>query len=95
MKVTKHAKQRMKERCGFTKGSADRMAQRALDVGMKHSDCTGNLKKYVDKLYLSNKTANNIRLYGGKSYIFHNDILITVIPIPSNLCKYVKKVGKR
>lgn len=84
----------MKERCGFTKGSADRMAQRALDFGMKHNECSGKLKRYVDSLYFANKTANNIRLFGEKAYIFHNDTLITVLQVPRNLCKFVKKVEK-
>ena len=58
---------------------------------MTHSETTGNLKKWVDSLYFYNETANQVRLYGDKAYIFHNQELITVIQIPQNLVKFVKR----
>lgn len=94
MVVTKHAKQRMKKRCGLNEKSADRMAKVALEKGLRHKDLTGNLKKWVDRLYFYNETANNIRLYGDKAYIFHGDKLITVIQIPHNLVKEADKLRK-
>ena len=45
MIVTKHAKQRIKQRCGVNKKSADRMAKIAYENGVKHSELTGNLRK--------------------------------------------------
>ena len=45
MVVTKHAKQRMKKRCGLNEKSADRLAHIALKKGLHHKDLTGNLKK--------------------------------------------------
>ena len=85
MIVTKHAKRRMKQRCGIGKKSAERMAKIVFDKGLKHCDLNGNLKRWVDSLYFRNQTANQIRLYGDAAYIFHNNTLITVIPIPDNL----------
>lgn len=93
--VTKHAQKRLKERCGVNKKSAERMAQKAYEFGITHSETTGNLKKWVDSLYFYNKTANQIRLYGDKAYIFHNQKLITVIQIPHNLVKFVKRRDKQ
>lgn len=58
MKVTKHAKQRMKERCGLNKKSTDRMAEIAYQNGLQHKELSGNLKKWVDGLYLYKQTAN-------------------------------------
>ena len=95
MIVTKHAKQRMKQRCGINEKSTDRMAKIAFEKGLKHSDLTGNLKKWVDGLYFYNKNANNIRLYGDKAYIFRNTKLITVIQIPHNLVKEADKLRKQ
>lgn len=94
MIVTKHAKQRMKQRCGINEKSTDRMAKIAFEKGLKHSDLTGNLKKWVDSLYFRKCTANQIRLYGDKAYIFHNTKLITVIQIPHNLVKEADKLRK-
>lgn len=94
MIVTKHAKQRMKERSGLKSKSIDRMAAVAYEKGLRHSDLTGNLKKWVDSLYFKNRAANQIRLYGDKAYIFQNEKLITVIQIPHNLVKEVVRIGK-
>ena len=94
MIVTKHAKQRMKERCGLKSKSTERMAAVAYEKGMKHGDLSGNLKKWVDSLYFKNRTANQIRLYGDKAYIFQNEKLITVLQIPQNLLKETNKLRK-
>lgn len=94
MIVTKHAKQRMKQRNGLNNKAVDRMADIAYEKGLKHGDLSGNLKKWVDKQYFYNRMANQIRLYGDKAYIFQNEKLITVIQIPHNLVKEVVRIGK-
>nr|DAY91531.1 MAG TPA: hypothetical protein [Caudoviricetes sp.] len=40
-------------------------------------------------MYFYNQTANNIRLYGDKAYIFAGSTLVTVIQIPPDLLKYM------
>lgn len=95
MVVTNHAKQRAKERCGINKKSTERIANKALENGIKHYECNGCLKKWVDKQYLSYGKANNIRLYGNNAYLFHNEILITILQIPNNLIKNVKQIKER
>lgn len=95
MRITKHAKERMKKRCGLNEKSSERLAKIAYERGLKHNDLTGNLKKWVDKQYFYNKTANQIRLYGDKAYIFQNEKLITVIQIPHNLVKEVVRVSRK
>lgn len=94
MHVTNHARKRMRERCGFNKSSCDRMAKKALTEGIPHSQTKGCLNKWVTSLYFKNKTANNIRLYGDKAYIFHDTALITILPIPSNLAHNLKTMTK-
>jgi hypothetical protein len=94
MIVTKHAKQRLKQRCGLNEKSSDRMAAVAYEKGLRHSDLTGNLKKWVDSLYFKNEIENQIRLYGDKAYIFHDTKLITVLRIPHNLVKEVMRISR-
>lgn len=94
MKISKHAKRRMKERCGFNRKSKERMARKAFYEGIKHGQTKGRLRKWVDKLYFSNTKANNIRLHGGKAYIFAGKTLITVIQIPANLMRDFKTMVK-
>ena len=94
-KITKHAEKRAKERCGINDKAIERMAEKVLKDGIKHKDCTGQIKKWVDKLYLEEKVANNIRLYGDKAYLFKRTTLITIIQIPNNLVNRVKTIQAR
>lgn len=92
--VTNHAKQRTKDRLGVSKKMADKMANKALEHGITHSMAKGNLKGYLDKLYLKHKTANNLRVYNRKVYLFDRGILITIINLPNNLIKIADKIQK-
>lgn len=92
--VTDHAKQRTKDRLGVSKKIANKVASKALEHGITHASAKGNLKSYLDKLYLSHKTANNIRVYNRKIYIFDGHILITVLNLPNNLIKIADKLQK-
>lgn len=85
IQVSKHAETRLHERCGINRKSAQRIAEKAFNEGIQHSQTKGNLKKWITSLYFNNKAANNIRLYGDKAYIFGGETLITVLQIPSNL----------
>lgn len=81
--VTAHAKKRLKERCGVTKNSALKMAERAFTKGIAFENASTELKKYISSVYLCHgKMCNNIRIYGNMVYIFDNRTLITVYPIP-------------
>lgn len=85
IKVSRHAYERLHERCGLSRKAAIRMAEKAFYTGMKHSDTKGQINRWITSLYFNNKNANNIRLYGNFVYIFCNKILVTVLEIPNNL----------
>lgn len=93
--VTKHAEKRLRERMGLGKKAVQRAAEMAFDKGIKHAETTGNLNKWITSLYFNNKTANNIRLYNDKAWIFVGKNLITVLQIPASLKKSVKDVLNR
>ena len=94
LKVTKHAKLRLKQRCGIKKRGARQAVKRVLQNGIPHSQTTGRLNKWMTGLYFRSKGANNILLYGDKVYIFRNKVLITVFPIPDDLCQDMKNMIK-
>lgn len=94
-KISQHSEARLKERCGLNKSSMNRIADKAYKYGVTHSEATGNLKKWMDRLYLSYERSNNTRLYGDKAYLFHNNFLITVIQIPNNLLHMALKLQKK
>lgn len=89
--LTEHARSRLKERCGLNKSSLQKMADRAFEEGISHKETVGTLNRWITSLYMQNKTANNIRLYGDKAYLFRGKVLITVIQIPSRLRNHPKR----
>lgn len=93
--ITKHAEERLKERIGLGKKALQRAAEAAYEKGVKHSETTGNLNKWVTSLYFRNPEANNIRLYNDKAWIFAGQKLITVIQVPASLKKSLKKTIDR
>lgn len=95
VEITDHARKRMKERCGFKKGTQDKMAEKAFVMGIQHSQTKGRLNKWITSLYFNNKRANNIRIYGDYAYIFCNNSLITVFAIPIDLRKDKDKMIKK
>lgn len=94
-RTTYHAQQRVKDRLGLSKKLADKKAQEALDYGIRHKDTKGNLNRYLTGLYFNNKAANNIRVYNQKVYIFADELVITVLNLPHNLCAAADKIQKR
>ena len=85
--VTNHAKHRMRERAGITKGKALSMSRRIIDTGITHAEAKGDLKKLMDGIYLAKLSANNMRYYGGALYIFSGYILITVFNVTDDINK--------
>ena len=92
--VTNHGEQRVKDRLGLSKKLADKISQKALEHGIKHSETKGSLKRYIDALYLKHKKANNIRIYHRKVYLFKEEILITVLNLPNRYSAITDKLQK-
>lgn len=82
MHVTKHARRRIVKLVGMKKSSTHKDAQRAWKRGIRHNETEGSLRRYIDYLYLSHRTANNIRIYNSHVYLFAGQTLVTVIPLP-------------
>lgn len=88
--ITTHAFQRSKERMNWPKKVLEKMAEKAFEKGIKHSDTKGRLNKYIAGLSFKYKQGNNIRIYGQDVFLFHSNTLITVFRVPNNLLKNVK-----
>ena len=63
VRTTRHSAERTKNRVGLSKKLTDKNAQRAFDYGLTHAETKAGLCRYLDKLYLPNGTANNMRVY--------------------------------
>ena len=86
---------RIKERCGLPKKAVERSATLALQKGLSHKESTGSLKRYFDYLFLSHKKGSNIRLYGNHVYIFTQNSLVTVLPLPNEHKKSLLKAFEK
>lgn len=87
--LTQHAIERARERAGWTVDALQKMADRALEEGMTHAEARGQLKRYLDALYLRHGTANNLRIHGLFVFVFHASTLITFMHVPANLRLHV------
>lgn len=91
--ITNHAKERVKERCGIKKSSAERYARLAFDRGKTREAFTGSIKKWLDKIYLP-EGGGNVYVFADKAFIFAEQqetaFLITALRIPTKLAKHAK-----
>lgn len=90
--ITDHAYDKAKERFSFSKPALERVAGKAYREGITHSSSSGNLKKYITKLWFDYKKADNIKIYGEIIFFFSKNILITVYQIPHSLRKLANKI---
>lgn len=93
--ITYHGKKRIKQRCNVSKKAANKLANKALKNGINHAETRGSLNRYFTSLYFRNKTANNIRIYNFKVFIFVGTTLITVIDLPHKYKKTVESIIQR
>jgi hypothetical protein len=90
--ITQHALERCKERCGWKRDAAQRMADKALELGIRHADTKGAIKRYFDHLYMVEKNANNLRIYGRHVFVFYHERLITVLHLDHQYIRTVEKL---
>ena len=91
LQVSRHGERRARQRVGLPKKSVERNAQRALTEGIGYREASGALRKYLGWLYERyNGNGNNIRIYGDKVWVFHDEILITVLNVPGEHRKAAK-----
>ena len=92
VKVSRHAAKRTKERVGLSKKIADKNAQKALDEGITHAETRGSLNRYLNHIYFSDRTINNVRIYQHNVYLFAGKTLVTILPLPQKYRSTVDKI---
>ena len=101
MRITDHAYDRAKERCGWNKATLDRMTKKALDYGISHKNVMGSLRKWIDYVYLSHCNANGFKIYGEWLFLFktenhfQNETLITIYQIPNKYKNTIHKMKEK
>ena len=85
VRLTNHAKKRLKERSGLNKRSMYRIAERAYNNGIGYEDTKGEVHRWLKTKCGINRKLNNVRIYGDKLFLFRGECLITVLQIPNSL----------
>lgn len=80
--ITTHADERVRKRLGLPRKAVEKQAAAALARGATHADYSGSFRRYLDKVFLSERNASNMRVHAGHLYLFNGDTLITCWPIP-------------
>lgn len=93
--ISQHAFRRAKERFSLNEKSLQRISERAFTKGVKRKDVKfGKFGRFLDHLFLSRFTANNIRVYGEIIFFFRDSHLMTLYQLPNEYKKSVVKKKK-
>jgi hypothetical protein len=96
LQVSRHGERRARQRVGLPKRAVERNAQRALVEGIGYREASGALRRYISWLYeLYDGNGNNIRIYNGYVYVFHDTLLITVLFVPLEHRKRAEAAQKK
>ena len=91
--TSRHAQIRIKQRCGVSKKSADRVAQLAASRGITREATKGPLRKWLDAKQKNSDKDVEIVVWGDKAFLFSADSrLITCIQIPQAISRKMKRM---
>ena len=93
--VTSHTAARIEERVGAKGKSATETARRAFYRGITHKETRGKLHRYLSWVFLKEKKANNLRIWGNAVYLFASETLLTVLPLPHEFEAVCAKIRRR
>lgn len=83
--ITAHARQRARQRFGWSEESLSRMAAKAFYLGLGKQETKGRLGLYFESIWEKYEKANNVRLYGEGLFVFAGSTLLTVWQLPLEL----------
>ncbi len=98
--ISRHAKKRLKQRVHKNVQSA---ANSAFNFGLENSELTSNLRKYIDRLYLSYQPTaadryrngiSSFKIFNEYVYIFNDNVLVTVVQLPYKLVDLARRLTK-
>ncbi|BDR59215.1 hypothetical protein [Xylocopilactobacillus apicola] len=88
--ISRHAKQRLKERAGIHKKGQKNLLEKVIQRGLQHGKTKGNLFKWMNKIMLNSPNGSRAYIYSNNVYIFAPTTedhwnLITVLPVAASL----------
>jgi len=83
--VTRHGEKRMRKRCGINKHSVCRMAGIVYENGIRFCETRGRIHRYLEEVDNRNEEDNELIVHGNNLYIYRDNCLITVWPLPGKI----------
>lgn len=84
IELTMHAQIRIKERCGAKGDNITKIANSAYFKGKGIQECEKRIGKYLQAI-LKHSQGNYIKLWKNNIFIFRDEKLLTVYPIPQKI----------
>jgi len=81
--ITRHAKRRIKERCGIPPRRQAKEARRALEEGLSHEDASGALSRYLDGRAVRGGPVL-FRIWRGRLWVFKGSppcVVTVIVPV--------------
>jgi hypothetical protein len=91
MKLSRHARQRSKERLGINQSSLERLLPRILGEGRRAKDFVGSFRKYLDRLHMGYPGKKDIVVYAHQIYVIKETTVVTVMHVPQKFIKVIDK----
>lgn len=79
MNISRHGDVRARERIGIPRKAVERAARKALTHGATVDDYSGTLGLF---LRYKQRDGTRVRVHGGFVFVFADETLVTVIPLP-------------
>jgi hypothetical protein len=92
IRLTTHACERARQRYRWNPETLNRMALKAFKQGLKRKNTKGYLKDYLDESWERHQKVSHFRLYGEIIFVFSENNLITLWPLPSQLRSLARAV---
>ena len=82
IQISKHAEKRIRKRMGVNRSAVSSVVSDALERGIGSGQCSGSLRRYLDKIYFGPGSADKGIVYQDHIFLLKRNILVSVIPAP-------------
>lgn len=95
IRITRHARQRLRGRMGISASSHERMAERVLRRGVPVDELEGQLRSFVEGQIQRHGRGAESRVYGEALWVIDGGALITVYLVPRSVRAVALEVTRR
>ena len=88
--LTRHGRDRMKQRMGLSLAAAARLTEMAREKGITVEETAGALRRFLDERMHTH--GGHYRIYAQHLFVFDGDALVTTLKVPNRFKATVEKI---